>query len=174
MSVTSDGAHGAAEEAQAAHLGRRSLGVADIVFFVVAASAPLTVVAGGVPTSFAVTNLLGIPLVYVIIAVILLVFAVGYAAMSRHVANSGAFYTYVSKGLGQAWGVSAALVALVAYNAMQVGIFGLYGFAASAALEQFLGAACRRGGSALWSPSPSSRSWVSCRSTSTPACSPCS
>ena len=109
------------------------------MFFVVAASAPLTVVAGGVPTSFAVTNLLGIPLVYVIIAVILLVFAVGYAAMSRHVANSGAFYTYVSKGLGQAWGVSAALVALVAYNAMQVGIFGLYGFAASAALEQFLG-----------------------------------
>ena len=69
MSVTSDGAHGATAEAKAAHLGRRSLGVADIVFFVVAASAPLTVVAGGVPTSFAVTNLLGIPLVYVIIAV---------------------------------------------------------------------------------------------------------
>ena len=139
MSVTSDGVHGASEEATAAKLGRRSLGVADIVFFVVAASAPLTVVAGGVPASFAVTKVLGIPLVYVIIAVILLVFSVGYAAMSRHVANSGAFYTYVSKGLGQAWGVSAALVALVAYNTMQVGIFGLYGFAASAALEQFLG-----------------------------------
>ena len=139
MAVNSDRAQGATEGATAAHLGRRSLGVADIVFFVVAASAPLTVVAGGVPTSFAVTSLLGIPLVYVIIAVILLVFAVGYAAMSRHVANSGAFYTYVSKGLGQAWGVSTALVALVAYNAMQVGIFGLYGFAASAALEQFLG-----------------------------------
>ena len=139
MSVNSDGVHGVTEAAQGAHLGRRSLGVADIVFFVVAASAPLTVVAGGVPTSFAVTQLLGIPLVYVIIAAILLVFAVGYAAMSRHVANSGAFYTYVSKGLGRAWGVSAALVALVAYNAMQVGIFGLYGFAAAAALEQFLG-----------------------------------
>src|SRR6478736_1898931 len=139
MAVNSDRAQGATEGAKGAHLGRRSLGGADIVFFVVAASAPLTVVAGGVPTSFAVTSLLGIPLVYVIIAVILLVFAVGYAAMSRHVANSGAFYTYVSKGLGQAWGVSTALVALVAYNAMQVGIFGLYGFAASAALEQFLG-----------------------------------
>ena len=35
--------------------------------------------------------------------------------------------------------MAAALVALVAYNAMQVGIFGLYGFAASSALEQFLG-----------------------------------
>jgi len=137
--LAGDEARGVGEGPRATHLGRRSLGVADIVFFVVAASAPLTVVAGGVPTSFAVTGLVGIPLVYVIIAVILLVFAVGYAAMSRHVANAGAFYTYVSKGLGHAWGVSTALVALVAYNAMQVGIFGLYGFAASAALEQFLG-----------------------------------
>ncbi|RIJ67787.1 APC family permease [Nakamurella silvestris] len=118
-------------------LHRRSLGVADIVFFVVAASAPLTVVAGGIPTSYAVTEVLGIPLIYVIIAVILLIFAVGYAAMSRHVANAGAFYTYVSKGLGQMWGVASALVALVAYNAMQVGIYGLFGFAASGALKQF-------------------------------------
>ena len=120
-------------------LKRRSLGVADIVFFVVAASAPLTVVAGGVPVSFAVTSLRGIPLVYVIIAAILLVFTVGYAAMSRHVTNAGAFYTYVSKGLGHAWGVAAALVALVAYNAMQIGIYGLYGFAAAGALDQFFG-----------------------------------
>jgi len=110
MPVTGDEARGVGEGPRATHLGRRSLGVADIVFFVVAASAPLTVVAGGVPTSFAVTGLVGIPLVYVIIAVILLVFAVGYAAMSRHVANAGAFYTYVSKGLGHAWGVSTALV----------------------------------------------------------------
>lgn len=120
-------------------LHRRSLGVADIVFFVVAASAPLTVAAGGIPASFATTELVGIPLVYVIIAAILLIFAVGYAAMSRHVANAGAFYSYVSKGLGQAWGVGAALVALVAYNAMQVGIFGLFGVAASASLEQLFG-----------------------------------
>lgn len=117
----------------------RSLGVPHIVFFVIAASAPLTVAAGGVPVQFAVTALGGIPLIYVIIAAILLVFTVGYAAMSRHVTNAGAFYTYVSKGLGQAWGVGSALVALVAYNAMQVGIYGLYGFAAAGALEKFFG-----------------------------------
>jgi amino acid transporter len=121
------------------HLKRRSLGVASIVFFVVAASAPLAVVAGGVPVSFAVTTVRGIPLIYVIISAMLLVFTVGYAAMSRHVTNAGAFYTYVSRGLGQAWGVAAALVALVAYNAMQIGIYGLYGFAASSAFDQFFG-----------------------------------
>lgn len=120
-------------------LHRRSLGVPHIVFFVVAASAPLTVAAGGVPVSFAVTSLSGIPLVYVIIATILLIFTVGYAAMSRHVTNAGAFYTYVCRGLGQAWGVGSALVAVVAYNAMQIGIYGLYGFAASGALEKFFG-----------------------------------
>ncbi|ORA29777.1 APC family permease [Mycobacterium aquaticum] len=120
-------------------LQRRSLGVPDVVFFVVAASAPLTVVAGGVPTSFAVTKVLGIPLVYVLVAATLLIFAVGYAAMSRHVANAGAFYSYVAKGLGRTWGVAAALIALVAYNAMQVGIYGLFGFAAAGALHQFLG-----------------------------------
>ena len=133
MAVTTD------DTESSTQLQRRSLGVASIVFFVVAASAPLTVVAGGVPVSFAVTGLRGIPLVYVIIAAILLVFTVGYAAMSRHVTNAGAFYTYVSRGMGQAWGVAAALVALVAYNAMQIGIYGLYGFAAAGALDQFFG-----------------------------------
>jgi len=133
MAVTPD------DTVSSTHLQPRSLGVASIVFFVVAASAPLTVVAGGVPVSFAVTTVRGIPLIYVIIAAILLVFTVGYAAMSRHVTNAGAFYTYVSQGLGKAWGVAAALVALVAYNAMQIGIYGLYGFAAASALDQFFG-----------------------------------
>ena len=141
MALTQDDTESSTQDdtESSTHLQHRSLGVASIVFFVVAASAPLTVVAGGVPVSFAVTTLRGIPLVYVIIAAILLVFTVGYAAISRHVTNAGAFYTYVSRGLGQAWGVSAALVALVAYNAMQIGIYGLYGFAASSALSQFFG-----------------------------------
>lgn len=122
-----------------ARLHRRSLGVPDIVFFVVAASAPLTVVAGGVPVSFAVTNLRGIPIVYVIIASILLLFTVGYARMSRYVTNAGAFYTYVTKGLNQPFGLAAAFAAVVAYNAMQIGIYGLYGFAAAGVFEKFLG-----------------------------------
>lgn len=133
MAVSSD------QPESASRLHRRSLGVPDIVFFVVAASAPLTVVAGGVPVSFAVTNLRGIPIVYVIIASILLLFTVGYAQMSRYVTNAGAFYTYVAKGLNQPFGLAAAFAAVVAYNAMQVGIYGLYGFAAAGVLEKFFG-----------------------------------
>ncbi|HIY66141.1 MAG TPA: APC family permease [Candidatus Agrococcus pullicola] len=106
---------------------------------IIAASAPLTVVAGGVTTSFAVTGSLGVPLGFLLIAIILTLFAVGYTAMSRYVTNAGAFYAYVARGIGRPAGVGGALVALIAYNAMQIGIYGLFGFQLSLFLEAKLG-----------------------------------
>ena len=54
-------------------------------------------------------------------------FTVGFVAMSRHIVNSGAFYSYISHGLGRVVGVGAAFVALPAYALMQIGLFGLFG-----------------------------------------------
>lgn len=110
-------------------LRRRRLGVVDLVFFTVAASAPLTVLAGGIPTIFAVTGNPAVPLMFLALALALALFAVGYAAMSRHVPNAGAFYAYIAGGLGQTPAVAAAFVALVAYNAIQIGLYGLIGLA---------------------------------------------
>ena len=93
----------------------------------------------GVTTSFAVTGSLGVPLGFLLIAVILTLFAVGYTAMGRYVTNAGAFYAYVSQGLGRVAGVGGSLVALVSYNAMQIGIYGLFGFQLSIFLEAKLG-----------------------------------
>jgi amino acid transporter len=118
----------------APQLRRRRLGVIHIVFFTVAASAPLTVLGGGVTTTFAVTGNVGVPLSFLVLAVALGLFAVGYAAMSRHVSNAGAFYSYLAKGLGRTWAVAGAFVALTAYNAIQIGLYGLLG----AALGDFL------------------------------------
>lgn len=120
-------------------LSRRTLGVPAITLMIIAASAPLTVVAGGVTTSFAVTESLGVPLGFLLIAVILAIFAVGFTTMSRYVTNAGAFYAYISQGLGRVIGVGSALVALIAYNAMQIGIYGLFGFQLSIFLEAKLG-----------------------------------
>ncbi|GAA1844642.1 APC family permease [Asanoa iriomotensis] len=118
-------------------LARRRLGVASVVFFVVAAAAPLTVIAGAAVTAVAVTELTAIPIAYLIVAAGLAVFSVGYVAMSRHVVNAGAFYSYVTQGLGRGFGVSAAAVALVAYNAMQVGLYGAFGYVGSLVLDAF-------------------------------------
>ena len=108
-------------------LRRTALGVPDIVFFIVAASAPLTVVAGGVASTYLVTGNAGVPLLFLVLGAILALFVSGYAAMSHHITNAGAFYAYVSQGISKIAGVGTAFVALVAYNSMQIGILGLFG-----------------------------------------------
>lgn len=110
-------------------LHRRSLGTAHLVFFIVAASAPLTAVAGGQSATYLVTGNKGIPFLFIPLGIMLALFSVGYAAMSRHITNAGAFYSYIARGLGRIPAVAGAFVALVAYNAMQIGIYGLFGVA---------------------------------------------
>ncbi|WP_432844190.1 APC family permease [Dactylosporangium sp. CA-092794] len=87
----------------------------------------MTVVAGGATTGWAVTGVLGIPISYLAVAVVLAVFSVGYTAMSRRIVNAGAFYSYITRGLGRIPGVAAAFVALLSYNSMQIGLFGGFG-----------------------------------------------
>ncbi|BCW48924.1 hypothetical protein StoSoilB13_12660 [Arthrobacter sp. StoSoilB13] len=118
---------------------KRRLGVPAVTFMIIAASAPLTVLAGGVTTTFAVTGVTGVPLSFLILGGILALFAVGYAAMSRYVTNAGAFYAYIAQGISRPAGVGASLVALMAYNLMQVGIYGLFGFTVSSLLSARLG-----------------------------------
>ena len=112
-------------------LARDRLGVSAVLFFVLAGVAPLTVAAGVIPTAYQTTGLTGIPAAFVVVAVILALFATGYVAMTRHITNSGAFYAFVSRGLGRVVGVAAALVALLAYSFLQVGLYGAFGPAAA-------------------------------------------
>jgi amino acid transporter len=120
-------------------LAHNRLGVPAVVFFVISAATPLTVVAGVVTTGFAVTGIIGLPIAFAAMALLLALFSVGYVAMSRHITNAGAFYTYVTHGLGRPAGVGAAWMALFAYNALQVGLYGIIGAAAAPLLEQWFG-----------------------------------
>jgi amino acid transporter len=104
-----------------------SLGVGSIVFMVVAAAAPLSVVASVTPVGLAAGNGAGFPATFVLCCAILLLFAVGFCAMSRHVPNAGAFYTYVQRGLGRAPGLGSAFLALVTYTAIVLAVFGFLG-----------------------------------------------
>ncbi|MFG2297462.1 APC family permease [Streptomyces sp. NPDC048603] len=114
------------------------LGTAGLLLSVLAASAPLMVVAGVMPTTFGVMGIVGQPLLFVILGVLLALFGVGYAEMSRHVHNAGALYAYIARGLGPTAGVGASLVALVAYSAMQVGVYGILGFEISGLFATYL------------------------------------
>jgi amino acid transporter len=120
-------------------LARDRLGVPAVLFFVMAGVAPLTVAAGVIPTAYATTGLTGIPAAFVVIAVILAIWSSGYVAMTRHITNAGAFYAFISAGLGRVAGVSAALVALLAYTFLQVGLYGALGPAAASQAAAHLG-----------------------------------
>ncbi|MGW1772355.1 APC family permease [Streptomyces sp. NPDC002104] len=114
------------------------LGTAGLLLSVLAASAPLMVVAGVMPTTFGVMGIVGQPLLFVILGAVLALFSVGYAEMSRHVHNAGAFYAYIARGLGPTAGAGASFVALVAYSAMQVGVYGILGFEISGLFATYL------------------------------------
>src|SRR5690625_958286 len=107
---------------------RRTLRTGHLGILIIAASAPLTVVAGVAPTRFAVTGLQGVPIGYLILGLILVVFSIGYGAMSAHIENAGAFYAYVRSGIGIRQGIGTSMLALVSYNAMQIGLYGIFGF----------------------------------------------
>lgn len=107
-------------------LARSRLGIPAVMAFVLAAAAPLTVVAGSASTGFAVTGFVGVPVTYLTVGVILAVFSVGYVAMARQVGQAGGFYTYVSLGLGRIPGVGAALVTQLGYNCLHISLYGAF------------------------------------------------
>ncbi|HET9103799.1 MAG TPA: APC family permease [Solirubrobacteraceae bacterium] len=109
-------------------LERDAVGVGGIVFLVLAAAAPMAAVVGAMPVGVALGDGAGFPGSFLVAAIVLLLFAVGYAAMSRHVTNAGAFYSYVTRGLGRDLGSAAGYVALVAYNAMAIALSAAVGY----------------------------------------------
>jgi amino acid transporter len=118
-------------------LRKNSLGLIAVTFMVISAAAPLTGVAGAMPLAFMLGNGTGIPAMFIFVTLVMLAFAAGYVAMSRHVSNAGAFYAYAARGLGGRVAGAVAIMALVSYNAMQFGLIGLLGGVAAGTFGDF-------------------------------------
>lgn len=114
---------------------RGNLGVSSIVFMVVAAAAPLGVIGGVVPLGIASGNGTGFPATFIASTLVLLLFAVGFTAMTPYVEEAGAFFSYVWQSLGLPVGIGIAFVALVSYVALEAGVYGLLGPAGASVVE---------------------------------------
>jgi amino acid transporter len=121
----------AMEPTSSTELRKGALGLGFIVFFVISAAGPLVAIAGGFPLGIMLGNGAGTPSLLVATVVILLLFAAGYTAMARHVTNAGGFYAFTARGLGGTAGGAAALLALLGYNTMQMGLYGMFGAVAA-------------------------------------------
>lgn len=123
---------------QARHsLKKNSIGLSLLVFMVISAASPLTGIAGAIPIAMLLGNGPGIPGTFVLMAIIMAIWAVGFVALARRVRNAGAFYAYSTRALGGRAGGAVALIAVLAYNAMMFGLLGLLGGVASGVFSQF-------------------------------------
>jgi len=105
-----------------------SLGLAAVVFFVIATVAPMSGTIGALPLAFGLGSGAGTAASFVVVAVVLILFTLGYMAMGRRIASAGGFYVFIGNGLGARAGRAAGYLALVSYNAFQIAIWGTFGY----------------------------------------------
>ena len=120
-------------------LSRGAISTFGIVIMVLAAASPLIGLTGAMPLAMVTGNGNAAPAAYVLVGVILLIFSVGFIAMSRNVRNAGALYAYVGRGLGLPMGTASAGVALWAYTTIQVAVYAFFGVVASGTLAMYTG-----------------------------------
>lgn len=115
------------------------LGAAAVAFFALAATAPIAALITVVPAAYALGGGATVPLSFVLLGILLLLFSAGYAAMAHRAPFAGAMYAYVARGLGRPSGVGAAWVAIAAYHAIQLGLYAVAGAAAAPLLQAWFG-----------------------------------
>lgn len=108
------------------------MGVFDIVFTVLAFNAPLSVFVGFITVIVGYGNGLGAPVTFLGCGALMMLFAAGFTAMSRHLPNPGAFYAYITAGIGRPAGLGAAFLALVSYLFILIGGYAFGGLSLQA------------------------------------------
>jgi amino acid transporter len=112
-----------------------AVGTVGIVFSVLAFAAPLAAIAGVAPIVFGAAGSEGAPGVYAVCTLVLIVFSVGFAAMSRQHSGPGGFAVYIARAFGSRSGFGASFVAILGYNAFLSGNLGLFGYIMSQLFE---------------------------------------
>ena len=116
-----------------------ALGLVGVLFMAVANAAPITAMTGNVPIAIAYGNGTGAPAGFLVATVVLTLFSIGVVAMARHITTAGAFYGFISHGLGQVWGMASGALAAMAYIVFEGSLVGIFSYFASDALNQWFG-----------------------------------
>jgi amino acid transporter len=116
-----------------------AVGLFEVIFMAVATAAPITAMTGNVPVAVGFGNGTGAPAGYIFATVVLTIFAVGYVAMARYITAAGAFYGYISHGLGQVVGMASGLLACLAYIVFEASLIGIFSSFAHTTFQDQLG-----------------------------------
>src|SRR5690349_2547382 len=124
----SDGVH---------RLKPNAIGLLGVVFMAIATAAPITAMTGNVPFMMSSGTGKGTPAAFLIAMAVLAVFSVGFTTMSKHITATGAFYGFISFGLGRTVGLAAGLLAAFAYMVFEPSLVGIFSsFATNTVTDQ--------------------------------------
>ncbi|MFE5287502.1 APC family permease [Nocardia sp. NPDC056611] len=113
------------------------VGLLGVVFMAVATAAPITAMTGNVPFMMSSGSGIGTPAAFLIAMAVLAVFTVGFTTMAKHITATGAFYGFISFGLGRGAGLAAGLLAAFAYMVFEPSLIGIFSsFAHNTVLDQ--------------------------------------
>jgi amino acid transporter len=114
-----------------------AVGLAGVLFMAVANAAPITAMTGNVPIAIGYGNGLGAPAGYLVATIVLTLFAVGFVAMARFITTAGAFYGFITHGLGQVWGMATGALATMAYVVFEGSLIGIFSYFTNDALNRW-------------------------------------
>lgn len=109
-------------------LKRNAVGTFGVIFMAVATAAPITAMVGNVPIAVGFGNGAHAPAGYLVATIVLGLFAIGYATMAKHITSTGAFYGYISHGLGRVIGMASGLIITMAYVVFEGSLIGIFAF----------------------------------------------
>lgn len=115
-----------------------SLGTWSLMLTVLAFAAPIAVATGFVPLGFVFAGI-SAPVLIFLTLVLVIFFVVGYVALTKYVKRPGAFYSYISAGLGKHIGLSSAFLAAASYFLVLVGAFAFTGVLVADMITSFGG-----------------------------------
>ncbi|WP_282697369.1 APC family permease [Streptomyces sp. CC208A] len=120
-------------------LKANSVGLVGVVFMAVATAAPITAMTGNLPIAVGFGNGTGAPAGYLFATLVLTVFSVGYVAMAKRITAAGAFYGYISHGLGRIAGMASGMLAVLAYIVFEASIVGVFAYFTKTTVADQLG-----------------------------------
>lgn len=116
-----------------------AVGLVGVLFMAVANAAPITAMTGNVPIAIGYGNGLGAPAGFLVATIVLTLFAIGFVAMAKHITTAGAFYGFITHGLGQVWGMASGLLATMAYVVFEGSLIGIFSYFTHFGLDRWFG-----------------------------------
>ncbi len=120
-------------------LHSKAVGLIGVLFLTLTGSAPITAMLLNVPIVVGNGNGIGAPAAFLVATVILLVFSVGYAAMSSKVTAVGGFYSFISQGLGRELGMAMGFGSVLAYAVFEPSLCGGFAYFMNLKILQLTG-----------------------------------